>query len=157
MRTFKAALNENAEYYRGLQLKELQSLARALAVYHTSPHFHEHKKLATLWNGLHTFVEGSTLQNVVESVEVALKAVANDHKLQDAINKFVEENGAKEVQLNEEEKAEAEEEPANEVVVMVEELVNEKGEEVGEIDYIEKIRDGKVEEIDVVVVTKEPV
>ena len=47
-------------------------------------------------------MEGSTLDQVVSSVEKVLKKVANDGRLQASIAKFVEENGNSKVELEEE-------------------------------------------------------
>jgi len=36
---YKEVVAENAEYYRTIQLKELESLAKAINVYHLRPEF----------------------------------------------------------------------------------------------------------------------
>lgn len=150
---YKEALAENADHYRNIQLRELEVLARALAVYHSAPAFPEHAKLARLWTALAQTPQGATLNQNAASTANVLKEFANDRKLQKALTAFVTENGEKVQEVPQEAQPEAVVEEET-VVVVIEEFKNEKG-ETETVEVIDRIHNG-VEEITVVTFTEEP-
>lgn len=88
---------ENAQHYRNNQLKELEVLARGLAVYHSGVESQEQTQLSALWRVIEQSDKNySTLNEAIGAIGNALKDFANDRKLQKALNKYVEDKGEKE-------------------------------------------------------------
>ncbi len=87
---YKETLVESAAQYRAQQLKELEVLARAIAILTQSPEYHENEKLTKLWTVLSSKETASTLNEKIETLSVALKSFAEDNKLQKLLAKFVE-------------------------------------------------------------------
>jgi hypothetical protein len=90
---FKENYAENAAVYRSIQLKELEVLARAIALFHSGAKLPESDKLANLWHALEQTDNFSTINEAITSLSESLKNFANDRKLQKALTAFVEQNG----------------------------------------------------------------
>ena len=96
---------ENAQHYRNNQLRELENLARALAIHHFGGEHAEQNKLSALWRHIEQADKThKTLNEAVTSINDALRDFANDRKLQKSLNSFIEENGDKEPKANHQEK-----------------------------------------------------
>jgi hypothetical protein len=90
---FKETYAENAAVYRGIQLKELEVLSRAIALFHAGAKLPESDKLANIWHALEQSEHFSTLNDAIASLSNSLKDFANDRKLQRALTAYVEEHG----------------------------------------------------------------
>lgn len=90
---FKETYLENAAVYRSQQLKELEVLSRAIAIFHAGAKLPEGDKLANLWHALEQSEHYSTLNEAVNALANSLKDFANDRKLQKALSAYVEEHG----------------------------------------------------------------
>ena len=96
---------ENAQHYRNNQLRELENLARALAIHHFGGEHAEQNKLSALWRHIEQADKThKTLNEAVTSINDALRDFANDRKPQKSLNLFIEENGDKEPKANHQEK-----------------------------------------------------
>jgi len=152
---YKEAIAENAEHYRNIQLKELDTLARALVVYQTSPTFVDYGKLSNLWNALSQIGSESTLNQSITTTSNVLREFANDRKLQKNLTTFVTEKGETVLASTDKNDGQVYEVIDEETtVVLIEEFKNEKG-EIETVEIIDKIHNG-VEEVTVVVLSDEP-
>lgn len=86
---FKDTYAENAAIYRGFQLRELEVLARAIALFHAGAKLPESDKLANLWHALEQRENFSTLNQAITALSGSLKDFANDKKLQKSLNAYV--------------------------------------------------------------------
>jgi hypothetical protein len=94
---FKETYAENAAVYRSIQLKELEVLSRAIAIFHAGAKLPESDKLANLWHALEQSEHYSTLNEAVAALSNSLKDFANDRKLQKALTAYVEEHGSSKI------------------------------------------------------------
>lgn len=79
---FKDSYAENVAAYKAHQMKELDNVARALAIHHSGAM--DNDKLRQLWEGLTADNKGTLAQNINRIAE-GLKAVAGDWHLQQAL------------------------------------------------------------------------
>lgn len=91
---FKQVYAENVVHYRNNQLKELETLARALAIYHSGAKA-EHEKLSALWKVIEQSDKNyPTLNDAITAIGNALKDFVNDKKVQKTLSTHVEEHGS---------------------------------------------------------------
>lgn len=89
---FKEVYAENVVHYRNQQLKELDTLARALALYHAGT-THDHPRLQALWRAIELADHQGTLNQATDTIAQALRDFANDYKLQKNLAKHHEIHG----------------------------------------------------------------
>lgn len=103
---FRDTYLDNAAHYRNAQLRELEVLARALALYHSGAKLPENDRLAALWRVLEQSDQTyPSLNHSIAALSAALKDFANDRKLQKALAAHVELHGATEnspIEINQE-------------------------------------------------------
>jgi hypothetical protein len=99
---------ENIAVYRAAQLKELETVARAVVLFHSGVKLVEGGKLSSLWETLKGGSHGDTINAAITSLSAALKSFADDKKLQKSLSTFVEVHGNEKIerQVAKEEKVE---------------------------------------------------
>ncbi len=84
---------ENIAVYRAAQLKELETIARAVALHHAGVKLPEAVQLSALWQALKGDSQADSLNAAINSLSNTLKSFADDKKLQKSLTTFVEAHG----------------------------------------------------------------
>jgi hypothetical protein len=80
---FRESYLENAAIYRSTQLRELEALARAVAIFHSEEKVNRYDKLVHLWHTLEQSDKTySTMNEAITSMTTIFEDIANDKNLQ---------------------------------------------------------------------------
>lgn len=84
---------ENLAVYRAAQLKELETIARAVVLHHAGVKLPESGRLTALWEALKGDSQAESINTAINSLSNTLKSFADDKKLQKALTAYVEAHG----------------------------------------------------------------
>lgn len=84
---------ENLAVYRAAQLKELETIARAVVLYQAGAKLPESGRLSALWEALKGGSQAESINLAINSLSNTLKSFADDKKLQKSLTTFVEAHG----------------------------------------------------------------